>query len=324
MDMPISTRETLTFEYFFMLLLVSESFRKHRTPAGHPERVERYAAVTDALKAIPNLEYAQARPATKEELGRVHKPEYIERIEQFCAAGGGQLDADTFAVPESWDAACRAAGACVQAVEYVLSGKGRAVFCAVRPPGHHARPAAPMGFCLFNNVAVGAAAAISVHGLQRILIVDWDLHHGNGTQEIFYEDPRVFYYSMHRWPFWPGTGSAQETGRGAGKGFTLNVPIAAGTQRQEVRALFRAGLEDIAARFAPELVIISAGFDMHRADPMGGNALEAEDYAEMTAEIAELFVKTEGRGIVSCLEGGYNLEALGASAARHVAALKAL
>ena len=321
MDLPINTSAIFTCDSYFMLLLVSESFRKHRTPAGHPERVERYAAVTDALMAIPNLEYAHARPATKAELGRVHKPDYIERIEQFCAAGGGQLDADTFAVPESWDAACRAAGACVQAVEYVLNGHGRTAFCAVRPPGHHAGPAKPLGFCLFNNVAVGAAAALAVYGLQRVLIVDWDLHHGNGTQDIFYSEPRVFFYSMQRWPSWPGTGSAQETGRGAGLGFTLNVPIATGTQRQDVRTLFRAGLEDVAARFAPELVLISAGFDMHRDDPMGGNALEAEDYAEMTAEIAALFVKHPRRGIVSCLEGGYNLAALGACAARHVETL---
>lgn len=321
-----------------MRIVCSESSRLHRTPQGHPESIARYASVMDALanagllaggSAVPggDIEVVQARAATKEELASVHKPEYVGRIERFCVAGGGALDPDTHAVPESWEAALKAAGACVQGVEYVLGqadSKVRTAFCVVRPPGHHARPAAPKGFCLFNNVAVGAAVAIQRFGAERVLIVDWDLHHGNGTQEIFYEDPRVFYFSMHRWPFWPGTGSAAETGRGAGKGFTLNLPLAAGTTRGEIRRRFREALEEIAARFAPRLILISAGFDMHRADPLGGLSLEAEDYSEMTYELAELFLKMGCAGVVSSLEGGYDLAALGSSAVAHAKALLSL
>lgn len=321
-----------------MRIVCSESFRLHRTPPGHPESIARYASVMDALtcagltaggSAAPGsgIEVVEAREAAKDELASVHKPDYLDRIERFCAAGGGALDPDTYAVPESWAAATKAAGACIQGVEYVLGpadSNVRTALCLVRPPGHHARPSAPMGFCLFNNVAVGAAVAIKRFGAERVLIVDWDLHHGNGTQEIFYEDPKVFYFSMHRWPFWPGTGSAAETGRGPGKGFTLNLPLAAGTSRSEIRSRFRESLQEIASRFAPKLVMISAGFDMHRADPLGGLSLEAEDYGEMTHELADLFMKMGSAGLVSSLEGGYDLAALGASATAHAKALLSL
>jgi acetoin utilization deacetylase AcuC-like enzyme len=181
-----------------------------------------------------------------------------------------------------------------------------------------------MGFCLFNNVAVGASAALAEHAAERVLVVDWDLHHGNGTQEIFYEDPRVFYLSLHRFPFWPGTGAVQETGRGRGLGFTMNVPLRASAPRREIRQSFSRALAEIASRFVPQLVMISSGFDMQRADPLGGLSLEARDFGEMTYEVGELFLKRGAAGIVSTLEGGYNLDTLGTAVVTHALALQAL
>ena len=308
-----------------LLVLRDDQFLAHATPAGHPECPARYRAVERALAdaglAPPAVQYAAPRMASAAALARVHHPGYLERLERFCAAGGGSLDPDTHVVEASWTVACLAAGAALDGVRHVWSGAGRCAFCITRPPGHHARPDAPMGFCIFNNIAVGAAAALAEYGAERVLIVDWDLHHGNGTQEAFYEDPRIFYFSMHRFPFWPGSGGEREEGRGPGLGFTLNLPLEEDTPRAEIRLRFRRALEMIAARFSPRLVLLSAGFDMHRQDPLGGLSLEASDFGEMTHEVAEVFLKTGALGIVSCLEGGYHLEALAQSAASHVKAL---
>lgn len=312
-----------------MLLIVSDPrCLEHRAPPGHPERPDRFKAVDRAVRAAlpegPQTRYVSAREATREELLRVHDASYLDDLEAFCADGGGMLDADTFAGPQSPMAARLAAGAAVQGVEHVVSGAGRFALSLQRPPGHHAGRGYPMGFCLFNNVAVAAAAALEAHGLARVLVVDWDLHHGNGTQDIFYKDPRVFFFSMHRHPFWPGTGAAEERGEDPGKEFTFNIPLAEGTSPKEVRRRFRDGLAQVAKRFEPQLVVLSAGFDMHAADPMGGLGLVGSDYGEMTKEVAELFLMKKGAlGLVSCLEGGYDLGALGESAAAHATALHA-
>jgi len=310
-----------------MLLIVQDSdCRAHETPPGHPERVDRFDAVNRAVEALPQDSYKleTARPATRAELERLHAPGYIGRVEQICAEGGGALDPDTHAVPATWTAALKAAGGAIQGVEHVLAGRGRAAFNAGRPPGHHAFRAQAMGFCFFNNVALAAAAALEAHGLSRVLIVDWDVHHGNGTQALFYAEPRVFFFSMHQYPFWPGTGGAEERGAGPGSGFTLNVPLAQNLSRLEIRQRFTNALEQIAARFEPELVLISAGFDMHRADPLGGLSLESADFGEMTQELATRFLNKGSacRGLVSTLEGGYDLPALEASVAAHLQALK--
>ncbi|GMV81803.1 MAG: acetoin utilization protein [Planctomycetota bacterium] len=309
-----------------MLLLIQDPcFDLHITPAGHPERPERTAAIRAALSAatLSNLQVREEVPraATPEELMRVHAPEYVERLREFCAAGGGMLDADTHACRESFEVASRASGAAVQAAEHLLSGAGRTAFCAVRPPGHHAGRAYAMGFCLFNHAAVAAAHLRARDPEARVLIVDWDLHHGNGTQDIFYSDPNVFYFSMHRFPFWPGTGSAAEIGAGAGVGATWNVPLEAGASRARIREAFDAGLKTIADRFQPTWLVISAGFDMHRTDPLGGLSLEAEDYATMTKALGEQYMNRGVRGVVSVLEGGYALEGLAQSAMAHVKSL---
>lgn len=312
-----------------MLLIVSDPrCLEHRSPPGHPERIERYNAVDRAVRAAlpegPHVHYATAREATRDELMRVHDASYLDELEAICAEGGGMLDADTYAVPKSWLAARLATGAAVQGVEHVLAGTGRFALSLQRPPGHHAGPGYPMGFCLLNNVAVAAAAALEAHGLKRVLVIDWDLHHGNGTQDIFYKDARVFFFSMHRHPFWPGTGAADERGEGPGKDFTLNLPLPENTSPKEVRKRFRKALAEVAKRFEPQLVVLSAGFDMHAADPMGGLGLGASDYGEMTTEVVELFLMKKGAlGLVSCLEGGYDLDALGESAAAHARALHA-
>ncbi|MBE7466045.1 MAG: histone deacetylase [Planctomycetes bacterium] len=309
-----------------MLLLIQDAcFDRHITPAGHPERPARTAAIRAALSAaaLPDrrVRAEVPRAATPEELMRVHAPEYVARLREFCAAGGGMLDADTHAVPESFEVASRASGAAVQAAEYLLSGAGRTAFCAVRPPGHHAGRAYAMGFCLFNHAAVAAAHLRARDPEARVLIVDWDLHHGNGTQDIFFADPNVFYFSMHRFPFWPGTGSATETGTGAGVGATLNVPLEAGASRDRIREAFAAGLKTIADRFQPTWLVISSGFDMHRTDPLGGLSLESEDYATMTWALGEQYMNRGARGVVSVLEGGYALEGLAQSVVAHVKAL---
>ncbi|MCZ7643727.1 MAG: histone deacetylase [Planctomycetota bacterium] len=289
-----------------MLIVQDPLFKKHRTPDGHPERPARAGALDAVLEDAARRSGAaleRARAASDEELQRVHAQAYVERIKRFCAEGGGALDADTHAVAESFEVARHAAGAAIQLVEYLLEGRGRAGFAAVRPPGHHAGPDYPMGFCLFNNVAVAAAHACAKSPAARVLIVDWDAHHGNGTQDIFYERAEVFFLSMHQFPFWPGTGAASETGRGAGRGTTLNVPLPAGTPRERIRAAFREALDRVAEVFEPTLVLVSAGFDMHRLDPLGGQTLEAEDFGGMTRELWERFVLKGAAGMASCLEG---------------------
>ena len=298
----------------------------HRTPAPHPERPERLQAILRQLEregyhnTCPSL---PVHEATVEELVRVHAPEYLAEVLSLDAEGGGMLDPDTWLLPGSILAARLAAGAAIDAVSHVMAGPDRRAMCLVRPPGHHARPAAGMGFCIYANVAVAAADALARFDLNRILIVDFDVHHGNGTQEVFYESSRVGFLSIHRYPFYPGTGARDETGSGDGLGSVRNIPLPYGTSRPDYHAAFRAGLEKLADRIRPELVIISAGFDAHAEDPVGNLGLEVEDFEVLTREIVSV-AETHAHGrIVSVLEGGYNVPILAGSVVAHLDALGA-
>jgi acetoin utilization deacetylase AcuC-like enzyme len=298
----------------------------HRTPRGHPERPERLQAI---LRQLERAGYHQTCPslpvheATVAELSRVHQPEYLAEVLRLDAKGGGMLDPDTWLLPGSVVAARLAAGAAIDAVSHVMGGPDRRALCLVRPPGHHARPAAGMGFCIYGNVAVAAADALDRFHLGRILIVDFDVHHGNGTQEVFYESSRVGFLSIHRYPFYPGTGARDETGRGDGLGSVRNIPLPCGTPRKEYHAAFRSGLEKLADRIRPQLVLISAGFDAHAEDPVGDLGLEVEDFEVLTREIVAVAeTHSEGR-IVSVLEGGYNVPILAGSVVAHLDALGA-
>ncbi|MBL9123018.1 MAG: histone deacetylase [Planctomycetaceae bacterium] len=307
------------------LLYASERFLDHET-GRHPERPERIRQVLRQLERTGLDQRCQRppwEPATLDQLRRVHEPGYIAAIEQYAARGGGLIEEDTVVSPQSYGVACLAAGAVVDAVGRVLAGPDRQALCLVRPPGHHALESAPMGFCLFNNVAVGARAAIRQYDLNRVLIVDWDVHHGNGTQASFWEDPQVAFFSIHRWPFYPGTGDRDETGSGRGLGTTVNVPVAFGTPREAYLAKFRRDLEDLAARHQPELVIVSAGFDAHRDDPVGSLDLETEDFEPLTDIVFDVAEACAGSRVVSVLEGGYNTGALAGSVELHLKTLLA-
>jgi acetoin utilization deacetylase AcuC-like enzyme len=298
----------------------------HAPPRGHPERPERLQAIlrhldrTGLSTACPS---GVVREATRSELLRVHSPRHLDHVATFEIKGGGLIEADTWVYPGSNHAAMLAAGASIEAVSHVIEGRDRRAMALIRPPGHHARPSAPMGFCLYDNIAVAAADARDRLGLERILIVDFDVHHGNGTQEIFYDDPRVVFFSIHRYPFYPGTGAADETGTGRGLGFTRNVPIHYGTSRAEYISAFRSHVETLADQVRPELVMISAGFDAHAEDPVGDLGLETEDYDELTRIIVAVAeTHAEGR-LVSILEGGYNVPILAGCVEVHLRSMGA-
>ena len=269
------------------------------------------ADVPDALRLLPR------RPATVGELERVHPGPYLQHLERVCSEGGGALDPDTRVSSESWTAAVCAAGAGLAAIEALDRSEGAAAFLALRPPGHHALATRAMGFCLLNNVAV-SAAALADRG-ERVCILDWDAHHGNGTQDIFYEDPRVLYVSWHQWPLYPGTGRLDETGEGAGSGTTCNLPLPPGATGDVYLAAFDEVVGPLVERFAPTWVLVSAGYDAHRADPLTGLALSAGDFADLTARVAAL-APVPGR-LVCFLEGGYDLDALRRSVAATVGVL---
>jgi len=309
-----------------MTLLYSDPvYLEHQTGAGHPERPQRLEAIWARLERaglVQECTRGSFQPLPEADLLHVHRPEMIAAARQMCSAGGGRLDEDTPVSPASFAVSLAAAGACAAAVDAVLAGKDRTALCLVRPPGHHATPSQSMGFCLFNNVALAAERAKRRHGLGRILIVDWDVHHGNGTQDIFYEDDQVFFLSTHRFPFYPGTGRANETGTGRGLGFTLNVPLRFGVSRKEFRDAFTRALHHAADKIKPELLLVSAGFDAHAQDPIGSLGLESEDFETLTERVLEV-AKTHASGrVVSCLEGGYNLERLAESVEAHLQTLR--
>jgi acetoin utilization deacetylase AcuC-like enzyme len=302
-----------------VLFATHESYLDHLTGPGHPERPARLqavlagardASVADALVPV------EPRAATLEELLRVHPSHYLDMVQAIVARGGGHLDPDTVTSPGTWTAALYAAGAGLSAIEALDAGRGDAAFCAVRPPGHHATPDQSMGFCVVSNVAV-AAAALAERG-ERVVIVDYDAHHGNGTQAAFYRDPRVMYVSLHQWPLYPGTGGMREIGEGDGTGTTLNIPLPPKTRGDAFLQACDSVITPIVSRFDPTWLIISAGFDAHVADPITDLGLSSGDYALLTARLLELV--PAGRRLV-VLEGGYDLDALQSSTAAVLATL---
>jgi len=298
----------------------------HSNGAGHPERPERIAAIRDHLKRhglLDRLLVVRPEPCSIDLIARVHTREYIESIRRACERAPVQLDPDTAVSSGSWNAALLSAGGAVAACDAVVSGTARAAFVCTRPPGHHAESDRAMGFCLFNNIAVAARHLQDRHRLGRVLIVDWDVHHGNGTQHMFEDDDSVFYFSTHQYPFYPGTGSARESGTGRGAGHTLNYPMLAGSGDEEYIQVFREVLRPEIDRVQPEAILISAGFDAHRDDPLAGMAVTEKGYAAMTTILKEAADRHCDGRIVSLLEGGYNLEALGASVEAHLRALGA-
>jgi acetoin utilization deacetylase AcuC-like enzyme len=298
-------------------------FEKHRT-GYHPECAERVQRASLYLEGLPwfnRLPRGRLTAASEEMIVRTHRPQVLEAARALSAAGGGHLDADTYVSSESFQVGLFAAGTALAAVDQVVQGRDENAFCLLRPPGHHATPTQSMGFCIFNTVAIAAHYARDVHGLSRILIVDFDVHHGNGTQDIFYSDAGVHVFSIHRFPFYPGTGTEEETGTGAGLGTTLNIPIPFGTSRAVYLDRFKQGLDRIVSRSRPELILISAGFDAHKADPIGSLGLEEEDYRVMTQWVVDAAAAYGQGRVVSCLEGGYNLETLPLLIATHIATL---
>ncbi|HEX4642110.1 MAG TPA: histone deacetylase [Candidatus Acidoferrales bacterium] len=293
----------------------------HDTGPGHPEQPARWDAAVRGLGDHP-ITAAEHRSATPDELALCHTVEYIRLAKHDVESGYSALSTgDTDISAQSWNVAVRAAGTCLTAIDLVMRGEARNAFCIVRPPGHHAGPSRGMGFCLFNNIAIAARYAQKRYGVDRVAIADWDVHHGNGTQDIFYADPSVFFFSTHQSPWYPGTGDTDETGEGAGKGTTLNRPFAAGAGREEIIGAlandFGAAMRD----YRPALLLISAGFDSRIDDPLGRFRLQDPDFAELTALILEMADKYAGGRVVSVLEGGYNLTGLTRAVGAHVQTL---
>lgn len=324
---PIGSRTVSRMRVSFVS---SPDFRRHQNGSYeselyHPEIPDRLDAIEGRLQRLglwDELSVVAPALATAEQLGAVHDLDYIAYIEQSCEEAPLSLDYDTGVVRESFLAATLAAGGACQAVDLVMNGESDAVFCAVRPPGHHAERDVAMGFCLFNNVAVAAEHARRAHGLERVAILDWDVHHGNGTQHTFEHDPGVFYLSIHQFPLYPGTGAASERGLGAGEGATLNVPMEAGTGDREWIAALEGPMTQAIDVFRPELVLVSAGFDAHAEDPLSATLVSDDGYRKMTEVVIDWAARHSGGRLVSLLEGGYNLNALGRSVEAHVATLR--
>jgi acetoin utilization deacetylase AcuC-like enzyme len=300
-------------------------FKEHDTGYGHPETPLKYDAVLNAFREaglMHALTPIASRDATLDELLLCHTREYLEIAQRDIKSGRTDLTTgDTAVGPKSWEVALRAAGGVLNAVDAVFSGAVNNAYCFVRPPGHHATSNRGMGFCIFNNVAIAARYAQKKHGVQRVLIADWDVHHGNGTQDIFYEDESVFFFSTHQHPHYPGTGMRNETGRGIGLGTTLNCPLPAGSGRTEIFDAFENELLPAMQRFKPELVLISAGFDSRIDDPLGDFKLSDADFADLTRMMMALADKYASGRLVSALEGGYNLDGLGKASVAHARAL---
>jgi len=304
--------------------LYTDAFLDHDTGYGHPARPQRLQAILGAIETsdvAAGLNRIAPRRATTDELALVHHPDHIEVIQAMSAQGGGRIGYDTPLSAESYDIALLAAGGVLSAVDAVLDGTAPRAFACGRPPGHHATPTQAMGFCLFNNIAVGARYALRKKGLGRILIVDWDVHHGNGTQDAFYEDGDVFFFSIHQSPLYPGTGMSRERGVGAGAGSTLNVPVPAGSVDEDYFRVFSDTLAPAAREFSPDLVMVSAGFDAHEDDPLAGVNVTTEGFGTLTRLVRDIADEHCGGRVVSTLEGGYSLHGVSSSVVAHLEAL---
>jgi len=304
-----------------LALVYDDVYLAHETGDGFPERPARLEAIVRRLKDQgwwDRVARLAPEAASERWIGEVHHPAYIERARESCERGAGHLDSPDVPVSrESFRAATYAAGAGSTAADALAEGRFQTALCLVRPPGHHAMPDRAMGFCLFNNIAIAARRLQRQHGFERILIVDWDVHHGNGTEAAFYEDPAVLFFSAHQHPFYPGTGSADRTGEGDGEGFNINAPLPAGSDIRAYREAFEQRLEPAARRFKPQIVLLSAGFDAHRDDPLANMNLTAQDFGEFTRTVRGIAeTHAEGR-VLSFLEGGYDLAALAESLETH-------
>jgi acetoin utilization deacetylase AcuC-like enzyme len=302
-------------------LAADPACKEHQTGARHPERPERFDAALSALEGLPLLAI-EPRVATEDEVSLCHGLQYIRLVEREIMTGFHELSTgDTIISARSLDAALRATGAALNAVDTVFNKKAKNAFCIVRPPGHHATPTKGMGFCIFNSIAIAARYAQRKYGIQRVLIADWDVHHGNGTQDIFYSDGTVFFFSTHQHPWYPGTGAPDETGEGAGAGMTMNCPLPAGSGRKEILGAFEQMLAPAAKKVKPELVLISAGFDSRINDPLGNFLLTDTDFADLTRVMLEIAGQYAGGRLVSVMEGGYSLTGLASAVHSHAQAL---
>jgi acetoin utilization deacetylase AcuC-like enzyme len=306
-------------------IVYGDVYKTHQPGLGHPERPARCDAIMTALAAKPladRLKRIEPRQATDAELLACHTKQYLQAARADIQAGRSMLrTGDTNVCKDTLKAALFAAGGVMAAVDAVVAGQVRNAFCVVRPPGHHAGPSRGMGFCVFNNIAIAARYAQSKHRIGKVLIADWDVHHGNGTQDVFYEDPSVFFMSTHQYPWYPGTGRADETGRDKGKGTTLNCPFPAGSGRKQVLGAFTEKLVPAAERFKPELVLVSAGFDSRKGDPLGRFTLADDDFADLTKVVLDIARRHAAGRVVSVIEGGYDLAGLASASAAHVKAL---
>lgn len=294
-------------------IVLDKLYVDHDNGPGHPETHERILAIVDMLNytnMMNEVVRIVPRDATKEEITLVHTPEHYDKIAATKGKPRVFLDADTTTSAVSFDAGLRAAGGTISAIDSVLSGEVDRAFPIVRPPGHHAEADRPMGFCLFNNVAVGAAYLTEVKGLERVLVIDWDVHHGNGTQHIFEDSKKVLYFSSHQFPFYPGTGAAEEVGTGDGKGYTVNVPLEPGMGDVEFIKIFDEILRPVIEQYKPEFILVSAGFDIFFEDPLGGMKVSPEGFAKLTRQLTDQADKICNGNIIFLLEGGYNLDGL--------------
>ncbi len=294
-------------------------FREHRTGIGHPECPQRLQWILKVLEESgvgDKVEQVEPEAVAEEWLTKVHTQAHVDRVRKACQLPESMLDMDTICGPESWDAALRAVGAMTLAADKIMAGEWQNAFCAVRPPGHHAETNTAMGFCLFNNAAIGARYLQQKHGLERVMIVDWDVHHGNGTQEIFHDDPSVFYFSTHQFPYYPGSGADTDTGKEAGAGFTRNVPLAAGSGDREYFEAYDLVLVPAAQEFKPEFIILSAGFDPHIDDPLSQMQVTDAGFERLSRSVLALAEDVCGGRLIAVLEGGYHLTALGRCAVK--------
>ncbi len=304
-----------------LAVIYDEFHLNHKPPFTHPERPERTSSVIDFLdekKFFDNVDLIKPTESSKEDILRVHSNDHYEFVVDSIKMGKTLLDGgDTYIVKDSFRAALLSAGAVIKAVDLVMDNSYESVFSLMRPPGHHAESNRPMGFCIFNNIATGAKYALDKYNLDRIAIIDWDVHHGNGTQEIFYSSSQVFFISLHQYPFYPGSGAEGEKGNGEGNGYTLNFPLPAGTIGKTYLEIFNDKIVKVLNGYNPQLLFISAGFDAHKDDPLANMELADNDFAEMTKVVKE-FADKKNIKIISVLEGGYNLDALSVSVYSHL------